>query len=246
MDTVTTRPISASPTEDAVVTVMKGAVGAHVGILYRVDDEGTRRHLHLAWHFKLMDEAIPPTDDVFWIEPCLDDLALADLRASARLIAKRQQDGRVPYAFRPADARFNPAGTLQLNQSHGLTCATFIILVFVHASINLLDATTWDQDRSSERRREDDAAQVRLADYLRKEPEAQKHAELVAGEVGCTRIRAEEVAAASGMTRHPITFARAEPQGRHVLGVVHAVSEVKRAAPPPEGVGASGDAPAES
>ena len=47
-DIVTVRPLSERPTEDAIVTVMKGAAGAHVGILYRTDDAGTRRHLHLA------------------------------------------------------------------------------------------------------------------------------------------------------------------------------------------------------
>jgi hypothetical protein len=191
----------------------------------------------------LEDEQAPPAD-AFWIEPRLDEFALADLRASASLIARRRQDGRVSYAFRSGDARFNPAGTLELGRSLGLTCATFIVLVFDHANIKLLEATTWDQARSSDRRREDEAAQSRLVDYLRKS-DAHQHAELVAGEVGCTRIRAEEVAAASGMTGHPITFARVEPQGRYVLGMLQPPPEVRCAGPPPEGVGASVAAPAD-
>ena len=233
---VTVAPISKTPAEDAVITVMEGAVGAHVGILYRADDEGARRHLHLAWHFLLKNEAAPLAD-ALWVEPHLDELALADLRASAHLIAKRQEDGRVPYALRSADAEFSHAGVLQLNKSVGLTCATFVILVFSHAHIELVDKTTWDHGRSMERKLEDDTAQARLVGYLRKERDAQKHADLVEADVGCTRIRAEEVAAASGMTGQPITFGRAESQGRHVLRSVQTLSELAEPQPeqPPTG-----------
>ncbi|HSO00783.1 MAG TPA: hypothetical protein VLS89_20970 [Candidatus Nanopelagicales bacterium] len=216
---VTLKPVSSAPIEDAVVTMMKGAVGAHVGLLYRADHEGTRRHLHLADHFSLRDDLTAPSD-AFWVVPGLDEFALADVRASARLIARRHEDGRVPYAFRQADARFDETGTLRLNQSLGLTCSTFVRLVFARAGVELVDAETWDLGRSAERRREDEAAQSRLVSYLRRRPDAQQHAERVEQEIGCTRIRAEETAVASGMKGHPISFARAEPQGRHVLGVV--------------------------
>lgn len=226
-DAVTMKSATVSPTEDSVVTVMTSPVGAHIGLLYRATDEGTRRHLHLAWHFSLKDEQTP-LPDAIWVEPRLDELALANVSASARLIAKRRQDGRVPYAFRAADAAFDNAGDLRLNRSHGLTCATFILLVFAHAGIELLETTTWDQDRPAARRREDDTAQGLLVEYLRATPDAQAHAELVASEIGCTRIRAEEVAAASGMTGHPITFARAEPQGRRVLGEIRSRTEKGR------------------
>ncbi len=180
---------------------------------------GTSRHLELAWHLQLEDKPNHP-ENAFRVEPRLEELALAGLAASARLIAKRQQDGRVPYALDPADARLDPAGTLQLNQSLGLTCATFVVLVFRHARIELLDMITWSQDRPAERQREDEDAQRRLVAYLRHNPESQQHASLVERQVGCTRIRAEEVAAASGMTGHPIPFMRAEPQGRLVRAAI--------------------------
>lgn len=228
---LTVAPMSKTPDKDAVVTVMKGSVGAHTGLLYVANDDGARRHLHLAWHFLLKDDEAPPAD-AFWVEPHLDDLALADLRTSAHLIAKRHEDGRVPYALRPVDAHFSIAGALQLNKSLGLTCATFVILVFAHARIHLVETTTWEHARSPERKLEDDAAQSRLVGYLRKEPDAQKHADLVEADIGCTRIRAEEVAAASGMVGHPITFGRAEPQGRRVLRIVHA--PIAPAEPQPE------------
>lgn len=215
-ETIVLRRASVSPTKDAVVSVMKGAVGAHIGLLYLANDDGMRRHLHLAFHYRLADDPGPP-DDAFWVEPYLDELELADIRASARLIARRQQEGRIPYAFQPRDACFNASGALQLNSSRGLTCATFVLLVFEHASITLLDATTWEGGRSVDRTREDDEAQAALVSILREYPEGRLQAELVAGEIGCTRIRAEEVAAASGMVGRPISFAGAEPQGRLII-----------------------------
>ncbi len=218
---VALRPSSVAPAEDAVVTVMKGAVGAHVGLHYRADHGGSRRHLHLAFHFLLKDESAPPAES-HWVVPSLDELALADLRSSARLIARRHADGLVPYAFQKADATFERTGALTLNASRGLTCATFLSLVFQHAGISLLDEPTWDHGRSALRIEEDKAAQELLVSYLRRTPGATDHAALVEREVGCARVRAEEVAAASGMTHHPVSFARAEPEGRRLLDALRA------------------------
>jgi hypothetical protein len=220
-DAVTLTPVSTAPTADAVVTVCKSPIGAHVGLSYRIDDTGTRRHLHLAFHFRLQnDEA--PEPDALWVAPRIDEFALSDIRASAELIARQHKDGLVPYAFQKGAARFSVDGVLELNGSLGLTCATFLELVFARAHVPLLDAATWDEGRSPERRAEDEAAQRRLVQYLRQTAGAAKHADLVEKEIPCTRVRAEEVAAASGMTRHPITFARAEPEGARILAAVQA------------------------
>jgi hypothetical protein len=224
-DDVTLKPIAdliAIP--DAVVTACAGAVGAHVGILYLANDDGVRDHLHLAWHYDLRNDRGQPSEGS-WIVPRLRELELADVRASARLIAKRNADGRVPYALDRSTARFDATGALELNGSKGLTCATFLLLVFAHAQITLLDVGTWDRDRAEVRRREDDEAQAKLVAYLHSNPKSRAQAELIEREVGCTRIRAEEVAAASGMDGHPVEYLRAEPEGRRVLAEVLAPAE---------------------
>jgi len=239
-EAVTLTPVTTSPKADAVVTVCKSPVGAHVGLSYRVDDDGARRHLHLAFHFRLRDDEAPDVN-ALWVTPRLDEVALADVRASAHLIARRYKNGRVPYAFRQGAAHFSATtGALELNGSLGLTCATFLDLVFAHAHVPLLDAATWEEGRSPERRAEDEAAQRRLVTFLRGNDGAAKHADLVEKEVPCTRIRAEEVAAASGMTGHPIPFVRAEPEGVRILAAVQAPLEphapevgFPHSAPPP-------------
>lgn len=231
-------PVSTVPEADAVVTVCKSPVGAHAGLSYRADDAGMRRHLHLAFHHLLRnDEA--PSPDAFWVRPRLDEFELADVRASAHLIGRRHEDGKIPYAFQRGTARFSAAGALELNGSLGLTCATFLELVFAHANILLLDTPTWEEGRSPARRAADEAALTQLVAYLRKRPDAVRHADHVEKDVRCTRIRAEEVAAASGMSGHPIPFVRAEPEGARILAVVQATHVPSPPTTPPRGANES-------
>jgi hypothetical protein len=220
-DSVVLHPVSTAPTEAAVVTVELNDdhTTAHVGLLYQSNEDETPQHLHLAWHMRLQNDSAAPLE-AYWVKPhrTADELeAVAD---TAHLVATQYQDGGVPYAFDPADARFTPDGTLQRDQSRGLTCATFLVVLFEYAGIHLVERTTWEQHRSAERRREDEKFQRKLVEHLRRTPDHRAHADLIASEVGCTRFRAEEVAAASGMTGHPVPFARAEPAGRRVLAML--------------------------
>ncbi len=110
---VTLMRVSSAPTAHAaVVTVAPGEVGAHVGLSYRVDDSGARRHLHLAWHHRLQNDEVLG-DDVLWVVPGLDDVALADVGNAAHLIARQHAGGRVPYAFRKGASRFTDGGVLE-------------------------------------------------------------------------------------------------------------------------------------
>jgi hypothetical protein len=216
-DAVVLHPITTVPPEPAVVTIEANGPIAHVGLLYQFDDDQLPRHLHLAGHLRLQDDPVAPPE-AFWVEPRLSEDELEIVADTAHLIATRHQAGRIPYAFDPADAQFSD-GALQLNQSRGLTCATFVLLLFEYVGIRLVQKETWEQHRSEMRQREDAEIQRKLVKYMQRDrdPDVRAHAEEVAGEIGSTRIRAEEVAATSGMTGHPIPFARAEPEGRSVL-----------------------------
>jgi hypothetical protein len=76
-DSVVLHPVSVRPAEPAAVTVMEGAVGAHVGLLCLAAD-GTHRHLDLAWHLRLQDKQAPPAD-ALWVEPRLTKYQLTDI-----------------------------------------------------------------------------------------------------------------------------------------------------------------------
>ena len=96
-----------------------------------------------------------------------------------------------------------------------MTCATFVLLVFELAAIQLLDETSWLEGRDASRKAEDLLAQRRIVAFLeRTDP---RHAAHIAGELGAVRVRAEEVAAASGLAPHPVMYAAAAPEGERLL-----------------------------
>jgi hypothetical protein len=183
------------PTSKSAVTVSRGAAGAHVGIWYATG--GEPRHLHLAFHHELCDEpwSVAPTN---WITPGYKD-PVDLVRSLAALVANRHADGCIAYALQPANAVIDPSsGEIQLNQSLGLTCSTLVVRLFASAGVPLVDEMSWELSRSESRVAEDTVAQQVLVAYLRRRDAA--HASAVEREVGCTRIRAEEVAAASAST----------------------------------------------
>jgi hypothetical protein len=170
-------------------------------------------HLHLAFHHRLCDEPWASTP-AKWVVPAYAD-PTHSVRTLAALLARRHEDGQVPYALDPANASIDPAnGEVRLRESLGLTCSTFVVRLFEGARVPLVVESSW-QTRTDARREEDLNAQTRLVSYLRKYDEA--HAQAVAAQVGCTRIRAEEVAAASGLPGQPKHFAEVEAPGRQLL-----------------------------
>jgi len=190
----------------SAVSLSPGAIGAHVGILYASGADGTR-HLHLAFHHQL---TVEPWDRAGpgWISPGYLD-PLGAVRTLAALVASRHADGEVAYALDPADAQVDSSsGEVRLNQSIGLTCSTFILRLFTAAGLPLVDESTW-ATRSAARIVEDTKAQETLVSFLEKRDEA--HAARVRQQIGCTRIRAEEVAyASSSMAQRPAQLANIE------------------------------------
>jgi hypothetical protein len=170
------------------------------------------RVVHLAFHHLLKEEAA--SDRWGWIETDVVDEKLRLVAAFARRVHRTHRDGKVPYALRLGSTRLDRSGRLLLGRSdHGLTCASFVVLVFREMGVELLQVDTWEQ-RSEERLAEDVAAQEALVKLLLEQNP--QHAAAVASEVGCLRFRPEEVAAASASPPRPVEFGRAEDLGRQV------------------------------
>lgn len=211
-ETVEVRESPAQISGRAAVSIEPTEIGCHIGVFYVANDAGDVRHLHLAFHHALRDEI--PASRERSVVPALAGTDLSTVATFARLVARRNADGRVPYALKDG-ARLNADGGVDLRGALGLTCATFVMELFRAADVVLLDEATWHAGRSAEREEEDRAAQAKLVGYLRSRNAV--HAGLVEGEVGCTRFRSEEVAAASGLSGHPIGYDRAELFGRVLL-----------------------------
>lgn len=164
------------------------------------------------------------------VVPALDEDVATHLRWACDRVAQYISENMLPYAFQPRDAAFRPDGSLALGTSLGLTCATFLMKIFELARIDLLVESSWETIGDPERLRADRDAQGLIVHHLRRtaerEPDPRARAELlayataVANEIESPRVRAEEVAAASGLGGRPTTYKAAEPEGRAVLAAV--------------------------
>ena len=191
------------------VLLVPGAIGLHVGVWLHLG--GAPVFLHLAWHLDLRCEA--PSEPAWWVVPQLSRAAQLLVSRRAAMVAVAHERGEVPYALNGRDVRFDDQGALLLGGRHGLTCASFVAVLFESAGVPLVDIDTWNQ-RDAARLAEDEDAQRRLVAALRQEHPEQ--AERVAPEIGCARLRPEEVAAASGMEPRPVAFPAAAAAGASV------------------------------
>ncbi len=196
-----------------VVWLMPGAVGLHVGLMMTRGEE--RRFVHLAWHLQLRDD--PPPDEGRGVPPSFGRAVSVTVRKRVLRVLDAVRRGQIPYGLDSQGVSVDAEGVVILGSRSGLTCASFVAVVFASVNCPLVDLGTWDE-RTSARRREDDEAQFTLVAHLRRHYPA--HAERVAAEIGCNRLRPEEIAAASGMTPHPVKFAAAAAAGAKLAEVV--------------------------
>lgn len=179
----------------------------HVGFIYQVDDSGPR-FCHLAWHYKLEDEPLPP--GYCWGPSGLD---LLNKTVMAAYVALLKQNARVPYSIGYDDevGYFDNNGRYVAQPiGRGLTCATFILTVFSQLGFKLVDVDNWPE-------RPDDAQWQQqiisaLTDYASPE-----HIEAVKQQVGTKRFRPEEAAAGVISENIPLDFSAAHTLAQEIL-----------------------------
>ncbi len=201
----------------AAVVVTGGDILLHAGLVYR-DTGGSPHVLHLAQH-----EALLQTDRLdgwAFASPAIDP---EELKVLAGFCSIRADLGRVvPYGFRRKGSVLQE-GVLVLGAGViGLTCATFVMVMFDWAKIALLADDTWDE-RDDMRKEEDRQVQEALVASMRARGTPTEHVEALAAEVGCLRFRVEEVAAASGIEARPVTFRAAATAGTLLLQAFRSV-----------------------
>ncbi|MBL8602111.1 MAG: hypothetical protein JNK72_09310 [Myxococcales bacterium] len=207
-------------------------VGTHVGLCYKDEPSKTDRVIEQRWHYNtshvdlaaFLSEA---PGQVWWVANELDPDERYDLGARAALVANQLAARELPYAFALKDGRFDGQGKFIAGKSSGVSCATFLMLLFRAAGVNLLNDASWTTGRDEVRRAEDADAQQRVVDELEKQaglatdPKERQaltnHAKKIKAEKDCTRFRAEEVAMASGAQARPADYAEIEPEGRRLV-----------------------------
>jgi hypothetical protein len=184
----------------------------HIGIIHK-QQKGDPSLLHLEWHCILSNSDLPTiiADDYFaYIPPYIDVERARTIAGLCRQINDRKPE--IPYGIVFDQSRFSEDGLLHLgDRSHGLTCATFVIAVFLSAGIDLLKEEGWPH------RDEDDVWHDHIVYALEHTKFdygiSDEHIENIKSERGCTRFRPEEVAASLSIEETPADFDYASRTG---------------------------------
>ena len=196
----------------------------HTGIVHRDPIDGVLLLEH-AFHFDLRNNAL--SSEYGCVVPNLPRERARSVAGLCRLIGQRNSDRKgdseagFPYALRhDPHSRFDTlSGTLLLGKhGKGLTCATFVLVVFSSFGVSLVDFAGWPW-------REEDALWHRsIVELLKRLCNDLEHIRVVESEIGidCCRFRCEEVAGASTVDDLPASFAESEEAGREILAVLDA------------------------
>jgi hypothetical protein len=185
---------------------------SHAGIVFR-DTQDRVRLLHLAFHHDLKHEAFNRVE-YLCADPEFDAVDAEIVAAHCRLIASLAPNINFAIHHNPA-ARLKAKGQT-VNVEHedkGLNCSTFVLAVFAEAGPPLVDFATW-------RTRDTDARWHRFLVALLKKHAPEAHWKKVEQDIGCARVRPEEVAGACLENPLPATFEQCEANGVFALGEV--------------------------
>ncbi len=185
----------------------------HTAVLHRGDSSQPPQLLSQDWHHRLANDAPPP--GCRWVDARLPPARAVAFAALCRRVYRRNRERGIPYGIRYEGGRVLPDGLVELaGLTHGLTCATFVMLVFEHAGVPLLEPSTWPA-------RADDAAwHQEIVALLERTRVPREHVETVRQELGCARFRPEETAAACSCDPRPTRFEAAAPRGLLVRGAL--------------------------
>ena len=185
--------------------------GRHAGLL--MEDPGEDPYFaHIKGHLDLTTQHAP--GDLRWVIPALSNNELSRVWFLVRQILDQAADNQVPFGFRYRNAAFIEDGRLIMEPGGGLSCSSFVVLVFHSVGLPLVREETW-MEAGEERRAEDRIRREGIITFIRNEyPGRATELEAELDEPIC--IRPVEVAAASGMTPRPVVFADAEVAGRWI------------------------------
>lgn len=186
----------------------------HVGVVHR-GHQGPALLLNLARHSDLRNDKLPDPDQHYvCVEIDLDPDRASAVTALCRRIWRRHP--AIPYGVLYQGGKFAKDGRLLLRDRElGLTCATFVLAVLEGAGLALVKFEDWPA------RAEDQIWHSRVVAWLRADHDERpevvslSHVRGVASELGCARLRPEEVAAAGShpVFDWPVTFHDASAAG---------------------------------
>jgi len=182
----------------------------HIGLLYKDSARGGIVLLHLAFHLDL--RLGTPTKDGLWVDPAFPEPRLRQVAAICRRVWN-QNKSRIPFGLsRPNDCFDHETYAFLIGPTrHGLTCATFVLALFLQAGLEIVDYDSWPS------RADDTTWQQKIIEPLRERGADSRHIEAVQENTGAVRVRPEEVAGAATLTPHPSDYRRTRLAASEIL-----------------------------
>ena len=215
MDFILARSFSFEKDEVAIA-IMRGGFGSHIGIVFNSAKEGAQL-IHLAFHRDLRVEPFPECDSCnCWIvkKIHLPKVAAKQFIGLVRVVAKRKPSISYAPDFTSSKNSFDAKGTYkQPRNSHGLTCASFVLEIFRAAFLLIINDETWI---ASEENLEWERSVIAL---LEKTGAEKEHIDKLKSNPKGMRIRPEELGGATDFPYKdwPINYLEASEKAKAVM-----------------------------
>lgn len=190
------KPFSEVDVVGIAVTGDSQARQNHVAILYVFDEEDPEpRLLHLAAHRQLISNQ--PNDSYIWLDlgDSFDDIDRAIICAHVQKVADANPRDSAFYGF-DFDGKYIDPETGEFRKTMpaiGLTCATFLLEVFLSCGYQLIQSNSWPRSQKADIKWQKEMIEV----FLEQPGVSQEFLERQRKNVGNRRYLPEEVAAAT-------------------------------------------------
>jgi hypothetical protein len=198
----------------------------HTGVAYR-NASGRLMFFHQAFHYDTksqpIEEAHRDVDGpLFCVVPVVEEERARAIAAFWEMIADEGE--QIAYALQDdPNALFDPnTGRLALPNGRGLTCSTFVLVLFRSVEFPLIDTTGWPHDRPGDKEAQEDLVRFLERHY----PNDREHIEGVRSEIGCYRIRPEEIGGSALYRVLPVRHPEVEAGGLFVRGGLATLRQV--------------------
>lgn len=193
---------------DMALSIRRNPDGStHVGIIYK--EKSDYFQLHLLFHQNL--SVNPPNRRDGYVKVNIEKERLRPVAALCRKLSRSKP--AIPFALSGWESVFEvKSGHLILRgNAVGLTCSSFVMAVFLSVGISLIDFGKWPN------REDDEPNQNRLVSLLEKVKANPSHINAVRAQIGCVRIKPEEVAVSVQSPTLPADYGWTSEMAKNLL-----------------------------
>lgn len=174
----------------------------HCAIIY-LSGDGQVNLIHLGWDLKLIQSFVSEKHygQYFFVQHNIHSFRQEDIADWLDYVYKKNINN-IHYGLFYKETFFRESGALKLGDNeYGLTCATFVLAVFISMDIKLINILDWEV-RPEDIEWQKDTIMV-LEATGDDSPEYRHYIDTLRKEIGCPRYRPEEVTASITFPNRP-------------------------------------------